>query len=50
MKYPWPLYKNEDIKRQFKQLSVLGADVLPEEKLKKVITITVKIFVKIIVI
>lgn len=30
------MYKNTDIKRQFKQFSVLGSAVLPENKLKKV--------------
>lgn len=30
------MYKNPDIKRQFKQFSVLGSAALPENKLKKV--------------
>lgn len=38
VKYPWSTYKNPDIKRQFKLMSVLGTDALPEDKLKKVCT------------
>jgi hypothetical protein len=36
IKYPWTTYKNPDIKRQFKLLSVLGTAALPEDKFKKV--------------
>ncbi|KAE9526929.1 hypothetical protein AGLY_013577 [Aphis glycines] len=35
VKYPWSTYKDPDIKRQFKLMSVLGTDALPEDKLKK---------------
>jgi len=38
VKYPWSTYKDPDIKRQFKLMSVLGTDALPEDKLKKVST------------
>ncbi|XP_060842211.1 angiotensin-converting enzyme-like isoform X3 [Rhopalosiphum padi] len=35
VKYPWSTYKDPNIKRQFKLMSVLGTDALPEDKLKK---------------
>lgn len=36
VKYPWTTYKDPDIHRQFKLLSVLGTAALPEDKMKKV--------------
>lgn len=35
VKYPWTTYKDPNIKRQFKLMSVLGTDALPEDKLRK---------------
>lgn len=38
VKFPWITFKDPDIRRQFKQLSVLGTAALSEDKLKKVST------------
>lgn len=33
--YPWKTFKNENLKRQFKKLSVIGEAALPNDKLEK---------------
>ncbi|XP_029345454.1 angiotensin-converting enzyme [Acyrthosiphon pisum] len=35
VKYPWTTYKDPNIKRQFKFMSDIGTDALPEDKVKK---------------
>ncbi|KAE8738260.1 hypothetical protein FOCC_FOCC016266 [Frankliniella occidentalis] len=35
VKYPWTTYKDPNVRRQFKKLSVLGAAALPEDKYEK---------------
>lgn len=36
IRFPWRTFKDPDIKRQFKKLSVLGTAALPEDKYEKV--------------
>lgn len=36
IKYPWQTFKDPDVRRQFKKLSVLGAAALPKEKFERV--------------
>lgn len=36
VRFPWRTFKDENVKRQFKQLSVLGTAALPEDKYEKV--------------
>lgn len=36
IKFPWTTFKDPDVVKQFKLLSVLGTAILPEDKLKKV--------------
>lgn len=36
IKFPWRTFKNEDIKRQFREYSMLGAAALSDEKFEAV--------------